>query len=161
MQVLPSTLLAPLLGIIDELATDWGCTFVLSTATKPAFETRSCRRARTFAGRLGKVEEIGVTAPAETSPSPPPRLHRLAHLKNPLIGHKSLRGCWNRGRHYASANLRDHAALLFDELDAGLQSDRLFHLYLACVSARIGSKSSLIYDKGLKQSFLASSSLRS
>ena len=37
-QVLPRQLLSPLLAIMEELCRDWGCTFVLSTATKPAFE---------------------------------------------------------------------------------------------------------------------------
>ena len=37
-QTLPRSLLAPLLSMIRELTEQWGCTFVSSTATKPAFE---------------------------------------------------------------------------------------------------------------------------
>lgn len=39
-QTLPRRLLGPLLGMIRELADDWGVDFVFSTATQPAFERR-------------------------------------------------------------------------------------------------------------------------
>ena len=39
-QTLPRRLLTPLLDVLQELAFDWGCTMVCSTATQPAFEQR-------------------------------------------------------------------------------------------------------------------------
>ena len=43
-QTLPRRLLGPLLGMIRELADDWGVNFVFSTATQPAFERPAGRR---------------------------------------------------------------------------------------------------------------------
>ncbi|MCU1335414.1 MAG: cas3 [Bryobacterales bacterium] len=63
-QVLPRHLLGPLLGMIDELAEDWGCSFVLSTATKPAFERPASDGTADLRWKAGKIREI-VQAPAE------------------------------------------------------------------------------------------------
>lgn len=50
-QVLPRSLLAPLLDMMKDLSDNWGCTFVLSTATKPAFEKADPPDPGTLAGR--------------------------------------------------------------------------------------------------------------
>jgi CRISPR-associated endonuclease/helicase Cas3 len=52
-QTLPRRLLAPLLKMIGELSEHWGCTFVFSTATQPAFE-KPAEAARKDAGRPAK-----------------------------------------------------------------------------------------------------------
>jgi CRISPR-associated endonuclease/helicase Cas3 len=125
-QVLPRPLLAPLLAMIDELATDWGCTFVLSTATKPAFERTPGTDSRDLRWSAGKVREI-VRAPEE--------LHR--RLRRATIDWRihdpvdwPTVASWMR--EYSQAlcvvNLRDHAAALYDELLLTSEPDALFHL---------------------------------
>ena len=63
-QVLPRPLLAPLLSMMDELSADWGCSFVLSTATKPAFERRTAVSVHDQRWTPGTVREI-VHSPAD------------------------------------------------------------------------------------------------
>jgi CRISPR-associated endonuclease/helicase Cas3 len=57
-QVLPRALLAPLLEMIDELGRDWRCSFVLSTATKPAFEKPSLAGGKDRRWPGGTVYEV-------------------------------------------------------------------------------------------------------
>jgi CRISPR-associated endonuclease/helicase Cas3 len=63
-QVLPRPLLAPLLAMMDDLSRDWGCSFVLSTATKPAFEKPPAAGPRDLRWSPGKIREI-IRAPAD------------------------------------------------------------------------------------------------
>lgn len=125
-QVLPRTLLAPLLGMMDELCRDWGCSFVLSTATKPAFEKQDTADAKDRRWRPGRVREI-VEAPAE--------LHRqLRRVSidwriNDAVDWPEVAN-WMRCETQALCvvNLRDHAAELFDELMPLVPEGGLFHL---------------------------------
>ncbi len=67
-QVIPPRLLSPLLGMIRELADDWGCSFVFSTATQPGFERNESSRAACVTNRddprwaPGTVREIIANA---------------------------------------------------------------------------------------------------
>ena len=128
-QTLPRQLLAPLLSMIRELSENWGCTFVFSTATQPAFEKPP--------GSSGKDARWspGTIRPIVRDPS---RLH--ASLKRVVIEWELDRKIgWPelaaRIHRHSSAlcvvNLRDHASTLFDEVltrsGAG-KADGVFHL---------------------------------
>lgn len=130
-QVLPRHLLAPLLGVMDELSRDWGCSFVLSTATKPAFERSEHASLRDSRWPRGTVREI-IQSPAALHA----RLRRVIidwrirqavdwpEVADWMIGHSQALGV---------VNLRDHAAKLFDQLASkialqGSRPDSPFHL---------------------------------
>jgi len=55
-QTLPRSLIGPLLGMMKELADDWGVNFVFSTATQPAFQSESLRS--TLLWKPGTLLEI-------------------------------------------------------------------------------------------------------
>jgi CRISPR-associated endonuclease/helicase Cas3 len=126
-QVLPRPLLAPLLEMIEELSRDWGCTFLLSTATKPAFE----RPAQTDSGDRrwapGRVREI-VRAAADLHK----RLRRVSidwRIKEPVDWPEVAIWMLAHDQVLCVVNLRDHAAKLFDELSQRIGArDSLFHL---------------------------------
>jgi CRISPR-associated endonuclease/helicase Cas3 len=125
-QVLPRTLLAPLLGMIDELCRDWGCSFVLSTATQPAFERSTSSNTKDRRWPPGTVREI-ISEPAQLHH----QLRRVSiewRITEP-VDWPSVAG-WMTSERQALCvvNLRDHAAKLFDELNASVKSGTLFHL---------------------------------
>lgn len=126
-QVFPRRLLAPLLGMIDELATKWGCSFVLSTATKPAFERSSAIAADDPRWSPGKIREI-VESPDELHRS----LRRVNidwRIERP-VDWSELAG-WILQNHQALCvvNVREHATALYNELRSRVPSkDVLFHL---------------------------------
>lgn len=126
-QILPRPLLAPLLGMMDELATDWGCTFVLSTATKPAFERPDTAGAKDLRWPSGKVREI-VRAPDELHR----RLRRVSiewRTKEPVDWPEVAGWMAQVDQALCVVNLRDHAGKLYDEVAAVLpERDSLFHL---------------------------------
>jgi CRISPR-associated endonuclease/helicase Cas3 len=125
-QVLPRPLLAPLLEIMDELCRDWGCSFVLSTATKPAFEKPTIASARDQRWAPGRVREI-VRAPADLHK----RLRRVSidwRIKDPVDWPEVAAWMANHRQAVCVVNLRDHAAMLFDELAPHVASSSLFHL---------------------------------
>jgi CRISPR-associated endonuclease/helicase Cas3 len=136
-QVLPRSLLAPLLEMIDELAVDWGCSFVLSTATKPAFERAAGTDSRDLRWRPGKVREI-VKGPED--------LHRRLRRVNidwriqEQVGWPTV-ASWmlEHSQALCVVNLRDHAAALYDELLAKTsEPNALFHLStLMCPAHRL------------------------
>jgi CRISPR-associated endonuclease/helicase Cas3 len=126
-QVLPRHLLAPLLCMMEELSVDWGCSFVLSTATKPAFERADAADSRDERWKRGTIREI-VHSPMQ--------LHK--DLRRVSIEWRTQRTVdwpevsrWIKEHHQALCvvNVRDHAAKLFDEL-ANLhpEAGSLFHL---------------------------------
>ncbi len=123
-QVLPRNLLAPLLAMIRELTTDWGCTFVLSTATKPAFEKGT--EARDERWVTGTVREI-VQAPAELYR----RLKRVDidwRISNAVDWPEVAGWIAEHRQALCVVNTRQHASALYDQLAAGRGSDGLFHL---------------------------------
>ncbi len=126
-QVLPRPLLAPLLGMMDELATDWGCSFVLSTATKPAFEQPPAAGPRDLRWPPGKVREI-IRSPAELHR----RLRRVSidwRIKDPVDWPEVAGWMLDHKQALCVVNLRDHAGQLFDELAPRVaDSGSLFHL---------------------------------
>lgn len=115
-QVLPRHLLAALLAMMRELASDWNCSFVFSTATKPAFErgiSTSLKDARWPPGTLREV----IDSPAQLHKQLR-RVHINWRIKQP-VDWPELSG-WI-GEHQQAlcvVNLRDHAARLFDEIHA-------------------------------------------
>ncbi len=128
-QTLPRRLLTPLLSVIRELTEHWGCSFVFSTATQPAFEAVS-ESAGPRWGR-GTIQEI---------------LGRPAVLRNTLrrvnIGWElSESVSWHglalrmlaQRQALAIVNLRDHASALYERLrslaeEAGVDPGAVFHL---------------------------------
>ena len=126
-QVLPRPLLAPLLGMIDELSRNWGCAFVLSTATKPAFERPVESSSRDQRWQPGTVTEI-VRSPAELHA----RLCRVSidwRINEPVDWPQVAEWMLREDQTLCVVNLRDHASKLFDEIEL-LVADKasLFHL---------------------------------
>ncbi|HZQ55081.1 MAG TPA: CRISPR-associated helicase Cas3' [Bryobacteraceae bacterium] len=126
-QVLPRRLLAPLLEIMDELTRDWGCAFVLATATKPAFEKQTPGQSRDKRWEPGRVREI-VRSPEDLHK----RLRRVTidWRIHETVDWPEVAGWMNRERQaLCVVNVRDHAAKLFDELgSAAAHRAGLFHL---------------------------------
>ncbi len=126
-QVLPRPLLAPLLGMIQELSNDWGCSFVLSTATKPAFEQPSEANARDLRWKPGTVREI-VRAPAALHS----RLCRVSidwRIETPVDWPEVARWMLVHEQALCVVNLRDHASRLFDEIELLATGETaVFHL---------------------------------
>ena len=127
-QVLPRPLLAPLLDMMKELSDHWGCTFVLSTATKPAFEKADPLDRRDPRWPKGTLREII---------SDPDSLHRRLRrvtidwrISEP-VDWPEVAG-WMREHHQVLCvvNVRDHAMRLFQILAADKEGspEGLFHL---------------------------------
>lgn len=124
-QVLPRHLLAPLLGIIGELSKDWGCSFVLSTATKPAFEKAEGASTRDMRWMRGTVREI-VRSPTDLHT----RLRRVEldwRIERPVDWPEVSEWVLEHHQALCVVNLREHAAKLFDQL-SGDEPGALFHL---------------------------------
>jgi CRISPR-associated endonuclease/helicase Cas3 len=141
-QVLPRPLLGPLLAIIRELADDWGCSFVLSTATQPAFERRipqqPAEARRDLRWGPGTVSEI-VRKPAELYAS----LRRVAieWRTGNAVDWPQVAG-WLQQHQQALCvvNTREHASRLYDEMAARLpDTGSLIHLSTRmCAAHRLG-----------------------
>lgn len=129
-QTIPRRLLAPLLAMIQELSRNWGCTFVFSTATLPAFEQRIPKpqdprwapgTIREIVQRQGELRKTLKRVQVEWRIDAPTSWAALAGemLSNPQA--------------LAVVNVRDHAAALFDELAAqaterGVDAEAVIHL---------------------------------
>lgn len=126
-QVLPRSLLAPLLGMIEELAEDWGCSFVLSTATKPAFERPLVHESGDRRWAAGKVREI-VQAPADLHR----RLQRVTidwRIKQPVDWPEVAGWMLENQQALCVVNVREHASALYQELARRTEArNTLFHL---------------------------------
>jgi CRISPR-associated endonuclease/helicase Cas3 len=127
-QVLPRPLLAPLLDIMKELSDHWGCTFVLSTATKPAFEKADPLDRRDSRWPRETLREI-IADPDSLHT----RLRRVTidwRISEP-VDWPEVAG-WMREQRQALCvvNVRDHAMRLFQILAADRQGslEGLFHL---------------------------------
>jgi CRISPR-associated endonuclease/helicase Cas3 len=125
-QVLPRNLLGSLLGMIDELSSHWGCSFVLSSATKPAFEKPAIAGPRDLRWPAGKVREI------VRSPDLHSRLRRVSidwRIKDPVGWPQVAAWMQDQDQALCVVNLRDHAVRLFDELVPRVKAaDSVFHL---------------------------------
>ena len=115
-QTLPRSLLSPLLRMIRELSEDWGCTFVFSTATQPAFQKRpaavlnrddhrwepgTVREIIQDPGQLRRVlKRVVIEWELERTTTWP-------ELASRLIDEPSV---------LCVVNLREHASVLFDAL---------------------------------------------
>ena len=128
-QTLPRRLIAPLLTMIRELSQNWGCTFVFSTATQPAFQKPPDALRIDPRWPAGTVREI-IRAPTGLQTV----LKRVviewnlgrttpwAEVASRLLEHSSV---------LCVVNLRDHAGKLFDEVldQAGPGcEEQIFHL---------------------------------
>jgi CRISPR-associated endonuclease/helicase Cas3 len=128
-QVLPVGLLAPLLSMMGELESKWGCTFVLSTATQPAFEKPASAGPSDPRWAPGRVREI-VQSPAELHRS----LRRVViewRIQSP-VGWQEV-ASWMRQERQALCvvNLKKHALELYEELSGpaeGRSDPAFFHL---------------------------------
>lgn len=131
-QTLPTAMLAPILAVMRELSTDWGCTLVMATATKPAFEQPEGKcSARNPRWLPGTVREI-VPDPAA--------LHRALRrvsiewrLDAPLRWEDLADELLVHGQALCVVNLRDHAACVYDLLKVkaqakGLPPEAIIHL---------------------------------
>lgn len=124
-QVLPRHLLAPLLGMIGELSRDWGCSFVLSTATQPAFERSETTGARDLRWPKGTLREI-IQSPADLHA----RLRRVKidwRIREPVDWATVAGWMMDHTQALCVVNLREHAATLFDQLAGGAR-EGVFHL---------------------------------
>jgi CRISPR-associated endonuclease/helicase Cas3 len=124
-QVLPRSLLAPLLDMIKELSVHWGCTFVLSTATKPAFEKADPLDRKDPRWPQGTLKEI-VSEPASLHT----RLRRVNidwKISEP-VDWPEVAGWMRENRQsLCVVNVRDHASRLFQILSSE-STEGLFHL---------------------------------
>lgn len=131
-QTLPVTMLAPILAVMRELTTDWGCTLLMATATKPAFEQPAGKcSAQSPRWQPGTVREI-VPDPAA--------LHRALRrvsiewrLDTPLPWEDLADELLAHGQALCVVNLRDHAACVYDLLKRkaqakGLAPEAIIHL---------------------------------
>lgn len=131
-QTLPVAMLAPILVVMRELTTDWGCTFLMATATKPAFEQPEGKRsAQNPRWQPDTVREI-VPDPAA--------LHRALRrvsiewrLEAPLRWEQLADELLAHGQALCVVNLRDHAARVYDLLRVkaqakGLPPEAIIHL---------------------------------
>jgi CRISPR-associated endonuclease/helicase Cas3 len=129
-QTLPRRLLSPLLTIIRELSEDWGCTFVFSTATQPAFQ-RSAESPKDSRLAPGSMKEI-VQRP-DALRSSLKRVNVDWRINEPIGWPEVARQMLSQSQALCIVNVRDHANELFDEAmrqakaDA-LNTEGLFHL---------------------------------
>jgi CRISPR-associated endonuclease/helicase Cas3 len=129
-QTLPRRLLTPLLAMIRELSNDWGCTFVFSTATQPAFQRQAGgpRDARWEPGTMREIVEQPDAIRASLK-----RVQIEWEVDKP-IGWQELAGrILSETQALTIVNLRDHASTLFDEVvsqagERGIDPSGLFHL---------------------------------
>lgn len=128
-QTLPRRLLAPLLTMIRELSENWGCTFVFSTATQPAFEKPPGSPRKDARWPPGTIRPI-VRHPSRLQAS----LKRVV-IEWELDRKISWPELAARIHRHSSAlcvvNLREHASALFAEVLAMSGADGsggVFHL---------------------------------
>jgi CRISPR-associated endonuclease/helicase Cas3 len=127
-QTLPRRLLAPLLKMIGELSEHWGCTFVFSTATQPAFEKPAEAARKDARWTAGKIREI-IAEPAQLQTA----LKRVTiewELERTVGWSELAARIVDHPRVLCVVNLRDHAGALFDRVLALTKGtgEECFHL---------------------------------
>ncbi|HWQ52147.1 MAG TPA: CRISPR-associated helicase Cas3' [Bryobacteraceae bacterium] len=128
-QTLPRRLLGPLLGMIRELAEDWGVNFVFSTATQPAFERPVAKRDLRWPP--GTVTEI-IQEP-EPLRSALRRTEIHWEIEQPVNWSQVAWRALDADQCLAIVNLRRHAGELYAEMkrlaaERGLDPAGFFHL---------------------------------
>jgi CRISPR-associated endonuclease/helicase Cas3 len=128
-QTLPRRLLAPVLAMIRELSEKWGCTFVFSTATQPAFQKPAgivSKDSRWPAGRVREIvrerEKLQAALRRVVIEWELERTVSWPEIAERLLQHSSV---------LCVVNLRDHASALFDAVmsHAGAErAEEAFHL---------------------------------
>lgn len=128
-QTLPRRLLGPLLGMIRELAEDWGVDFVFSTATQPGFERRSAKPDLRWApGTLTEI--VRDPAPLRTALKRAEIRWEIDHSVTwPQVAERAL----SQSQSLAIVNLRNHASELYREVlraasERGIDAGAIFHL---------------------------------
>ena len=114
-QTLPIGMLAPILAAVQELTENWGCVFLMATATKPAFERGTAQSLpRDPRWQPGTVREI-IPDPAG--------LHRILRrvniewrLETPLSWAELAKILLSHRQALCVVNLREHAARVYDLL---------------------------------------------
>jgi CRISPR-associated endonuclease/helicase Cas3 len=128
-QTLPRRLLGPLLGMMRELAEDWGVNFVFSTATQPAFERPQGKRdLRWEPGTLTEI--VRDPAPLRAALKRVEIHWEIDHAVSwPQVAERALsaRQC------LVIVNLRNHASVLYSEVlraaqAHGIDTEAIFHL---------------------------------
>lgn len=129
-QTLPVNLVTPLLKMIEELSRDWGCTFVFSTATQPAFEKSA---------RLGHDERLPQGSIREIVQQPQ-RLYTMLNrvkicwqIEQPTPWEEIARKMLAEKQALCVVNLRDHASVLYDHVlrlakEVGSATGGIYHL---------------------------------
>ena len=124
-QTLPRRLLSPLLAMMRELADNWGCTFLFSTATQPALQ-RPQGGAPDGRWPTGTMREIVRDADHLRSALKRVRieweLEKTVSWVDLSLRIGAERSC------LAIVNTRDHANALYSQLKAHGLQDGLFHL---------------------------------
>jgi CRISPR-associated endonuclease/helicase Cas3 len=113
-QTLPRGLIGPLLGMMKELADDWGVNFVFSTATQPAFQSESPRN--TLLWKPGSLREI------VTDPEPLRKALKRAEIsweiETPMSWVQVADRALAAEQSLTIVNLREHARELFGVVGA-------------------------------------------
>jgi CRISPR-associated endonuclease/helicase Cas3 len=127
-QTLPRRLLAPLLAMIRELSAHWGCTFVFSTATQPAFQ----KSPEAPPGPKDSRWEPGAIREIIQNPDELRRALKRVKIEWELDAPTAWPSLASRLSELPAVlcvvNLRDHAAELFDALLQQCPPDGCFHL---------------------------------
>ena len=129
-QTLPRRLLAPLLAMIHQLADHWGCAFIFSTATQPAFQ-RPAHARPDCRWNPGTIREI-VQHPQELR-SALKRVEVEWETDTPVSWEDLAGRILFEAQSLTVVNLRDHASALFDAAlekarIGGCEAAGLFHL---------------------------------
>jgi len=128
-QTLPRRLMAPLLTMIRELSERWGCTFVFSTATQPAFQKPADAAPRDPRWPSGTIREI-----VRESRQLQTTLKRVVidwQLERPVSWVEMAGRILEHPSVLCVVNLRDHAIRLFRKVLEGAgesRRDEIFHL---------------------------------
>jgi CRISPR-associated endonuclease/helicase Cas3 len=128
-QTLPRRLLIPLLSMMKGLVENWGCNFVFSTATLPAFESALGRDGGLW--RPGTIQEI-VQHPEDLRRS----LRRATihwEIDQPKAWEQVAERMLVQSQALCVVNVRDHAANLYSILrhmvaERRIDSGSIFHL---------------------------------
>jgi CRISPR-associated endonuclease/helicase Cas3 len=128
-QTLPRNLVGPLLGMMKELADDWGVNFVFSTATQPAFQSENAKN--TLLWKPGTLREIvGDPEPLRKALK---RAEISWEIETPMSWPQVAERALRDRQSLAIVNLRDHARELYDAVlaaarERGIEDDAVFHL---------------------------------
>ena len=147
-QTLPRRLLGPLLGMIRELADDWGVDFVFSTATQPAFER--CSAKPDLRWEPGTLTEI-VRDPAPLRAGLK-RAEIRWEIDRAVTWPQVAERAMGQSQCLAIVNLRNHASELYGEVlraarDRRIDASAVFHLSTRMCAAHRLRRLALIRER--------------